>query len=247
MPVTVALIRDRLRDAILSGELSPGERATQVSLADRLGVSRTPLREALRMLELEGLVIRESNGRFRISPLSGPQIEDLAVMRINLEVVAITLTVPRFGNTDHAKLEGWLAQIDRYAMLEDWVGLETPHREFHRMLISCAGDRIQALLGQLWDHASRYRKVAFEQLTDNTESWERSRAEHRAIVDAFETYDAPTATRWAATQIARTAIVVARQIDPDHPATRVYDVLERHTGRPTLPEEPAHEPGLARP
>ena len=98
MPVTVALIRDRLRDAILMGELSPGERATQVSLADRFGVSRTPMREALRMLELEGLVLRESNGRFRISPLSGPQIEDLAVMRINLEVVAINLTVPRFGN-----------------------------------------------------------------------------------------------------------------------------------------------------
>jgi GntR family transcriptional regulator, rspAB operon transcriptional repressor len=245
MPVTVALIRDLLRDAILSGELSPGERATQVSLADRFGVSRTPMREALRMLELEGLVLRESNGRFRISPLSGPQIEDLAVMRINLEVVAINLTVPRFGNADHAKLEGWLAQIERYAMLDDWVGIEVPHREFHRMLVSGAGDRITALLGQLWDHASRYRTLAFQALRGNFAPWETSRAEHRAIVDAFEAYDAPTAASWAATQVARTAIVVAREIDPDHPATRVYSVLERHTGRATLPEEPVGEHGLA--
>lgn len=244
MPVTVALIRDQLRSAILAGDLSPGEQATQVSLADRLGVSRTPLREALRMLELEGLVVRESNGRFRISPLSGPQIEDLAVMRINLEAVAIRLTVPQFGNAQHAKLEGWLAQIERYAQLDDWDGLETPHREFHRTLVSGAGDRITALLGQLWDHASRYRKLAFAELTDNSGNWERSRAEHRAIVDAFEAYDAPTAARWAGLQIARTAIVVARQIDPAHPADRVHAVLERHTGRPTLPEEPADRDGL---
>jgi DNA-binding GntR family transcriptional regulator len=237
MSVTVALIRDSLRDAILKGELSPGERTTQVDLADRLGVSRTPLREALRMLELEGLVLRESNGRFRISPLSGPQIEDLAVMRINLEVVAINLTVPRFGNADHAKLEGWLAQIERYASMGDWTGIETPHREFHRMLVSGAGSRLQALLGQLWDHASRYRKIAFEQLTDNIGAWETSRVEHRAIVDAFESYDATTAANWNALQIARTAVVSARQIDPEHPAERVVAVLARHTGRAALPEE----------
>jgi GntR family transcriptional regulator, rspAB operon transcriptional repressor len=114
------------------------------------------------------------------------------------------------------------------------------------VLVSGAGDRITALLGQLWDHASRYRKLAFEHLTGNFGPWETSRAEHGAIVDAFETYDAPTAASWAATQIARTAIVVARQIDPDHPASRVHSVLERHTGRPTLPEEPAREHGLAR-
>jgi GntR family transcriptional regulator, rspAB operon transcriptional repressor len=246
MPVTVALIRDRLRDGILMGELAPGERATQVSLADRFGVSRTPMREALRILELEGLVLRESNGRFRISPLSGAQIEDLAVMRINLEAVAIRLTVPQFGNTEHAKLEGWLAQMERYAQLDDWDGIETPHREFHRTLVSAAGDRITALLGQLWDHASRYRKLAFAQLSDNSANWETSRAEHRAIVDAFEAYDAPTAASWAALQVARTAIVVARQIDPEHPAERVRAVLERHTGRATLPEEPADRHGLVR-
>lgn len=236
MPATVALIGDQLRHAILAGEFAPGEPATQVSLADRLGVSRTPLREALRMLELEGLVLRESNGRFRISPLSIEQIEDLTVMRMNLEAVAVRLTVPRFGNVDHAKLEGWLAQIERYAMLEDWVGIETPHREFHRTLVSGAGDRITALLGQLWNHATRYRKVAFQQVVHNTAAWETTRVEHRAIADAFEAYNAGAAAAWAVMQIARTAIGVAGQIDPDHPVSRVHHMLERHTGHATLPE-----------
>ena len=247
MPVTVALIRDRLRDAILMGELAPGERATQVSLADRFGVSRTPMREALRMLELEGLVLRESNGRFRISPLSGAQIEDLAVMRINLEAVAIRLTVPQFGNTEHAKLEGWLAQMERYAMTRrlgrhrDATSRVPPHIASARR--ATASPPCSASCGTTRRAIASSRS---RQLTDNSANWETSRAEHRAIVDAFEAYDAPTAASWAALQVARTAIVVARQIDPEHPAERVRAVLERHTGRATLPEEPADRHGLVR-
>jgi DNA-binding GntR family transcriptional regulator len=236
MTTTVPVIHDRLRRAILAGELPPGEHATQASLADKFGVSRTPLREALRMLELDGLVVRESNGRFRISPLSIEQIEDLAVMRINLEAVAVSLTVPRFGHADHARLEGWLAQIEHYATLEDWVGIELPHREFHRMLVSGAGDWVTALIAQLWDHASRYRTVAFQRLAVNVAAWEVSRVEHLAIVEAFESYDSAAASMWIATQVARTAILVADQIDADHPVSRVRAVLERHTGQPTLPQ-----------
>jgi DNA-binding GntR family transcriptional regulator len=228
MTTTVALIRDQLRDAILGGELAPGEPATQVDLAGRLGVSRTPLREALRMLELEGLVVRESNGRFRISPLSIEQIEDLAVMRISLEAVAVRLTVPELGNADHAELEGRLAQIERYAKLEDWRGIEVPHTEFHRTLITGAGDQITALLGRLWNHATRYRRVAFQQVADNRARWDTARVEHRAIADAVEAYDAAAAAGWAVTQIARSAINVAAQIDPDHPVPRVHAALERH-------------------
>lgn len=231
MPATVALIRDQLRDAILAGELAPGAPATQVDLADHLGVSRTPLREALRMLELEGLVLRESNGRFRISPLSIEQIEDLTVMRINLEAVAVRLTVPRLRTSDHAELEGRLAQIERYVKLDDWVGIEVPHTEFHRTLIAGAGDRITALIGQLWNHATRYRKVAFQQVADNATRWETARVEHRAIADAVEAYDAVTAARWEVTQIARSAINVAALIDPEHPVPRLRAALERHAAR----------------
>jgi GntR family transcriptional regulator, rspAB operon transcriptional repressor len=234
MPATVALIRDQLRDAILGGELAPGEPATQVDLADRLGVSRTPLREALRMLELEGLVVRESNGRFRISPLSIEQIEDLTVMRINLEAVAVRLTVPQLGNTDHAELEGRLAQIERYAKLEDWRGIEVPHSEFHLALIAGAGDQITALLRQLWNHATRYRRVAFQQVADNQIRWDTARVEHRAIADAVEAYDAVGAAAWAVTQIARSAIRVAAQIDPDHPVPRVHAELGRHAAPLTV-------------
>jgi DNA-binding GntR family transcriptional regulator len=232
---TVALIRGQLREAILSGELSPGEVATQADLADRFKVSRTPLREALRMLELEGLVLRGSNGRFRISPLSVDQIEELAVMRINLEAAAVNITVPQFGHVEHAKLEGLLAQIERYATVADWVGIEVPHREFHRMLVSGAGNWVTDLLAKLWDHATRYRTVAFERVAANAEGWEAAHAEHRAIVKAFEAHDAEAAAGWIAAHIARSALLVAQEIDPGHPVQRVHDSLERYTGTTTVP------------
>jgi DNA-binding GntR family transcriptional regulator len=228
MAATVAVIHDRLRTAILSGELTPGEAATQIGLADRLGVSRTPLREALRMLEQEGLLLRESNGRIRISPLSIDHLEELTLMRINLQSIAVRLTVPRFANADHARLEGWLAEIDRYALVQDWNEIEAPHRKFHAMLVSGAGDHIVALLGQLWDHASRYRKIGFRLAADNSQTWEMRSIEHRLIVDACESYDAATAANYAGAQIARSAIAVAEQLDPQHPLNRVHKTFDSY-------------------
>jgi DNA-binding GntR family transcriptional regulator len=110
LPTAVATIRDQLRTAILRGELSPDQAVTQSGLAERYGVSRTPLREALRMLELENLIVRQSNGRFRVAGFSLDELEQLCVMRIALEAPAVRLTVPTLNNADHAELEGLLAR-----------------------------------------------------------------------------------------------------------------------------------------
>src|SRR4051812_49482729 len=85
----------RVREAILEGEIAPGATMSQVALADDLGISRTPLREALRMLQTEGLVDAERNRRVRVAPLSPADLEELYVMRVALEAEAIRLAVPR--------------------------------------------------------------------------------------------------------------------------------------------------------
>ena len=90
----VTALRDRLRTAIVTGEIPASAARTQSQLAASLGVSRTPLREALRMLELEHLIIREPNGRFRAADLTADEIEQLGVMRVTLEAAAVRLTVP---------------------------------------------------------------------------------------------------------------------------------------------------------
>ena len=89
-----------LRESILNGALPPGESLSQVQLATKLGVSRGPLREAVRMLQREGLVEAEVNRRGRVSSFSMDDLEQLYAMRIVHESLAIRITVPRFTQKD---------------------------------------------------------------------------------------------------------------------------------------------------
>ena len=106
-------------------------------------------------------------------------------------------------------------------MLDDSVGIEVPHREFTGCSSAVPATGSPPCSGRCGTTLRGTATLAFQALRGNFAPSKTSRAEHRAIVDAFEAYDAPTAASWAATQVARTAIVVAREIDPDHPATRV--------------------------
>jgi GntR family transcriptional regulator, rspAB operon transcriptional repressor len=231
MSAGVTAIRDRLRKAIVSGELGPDSVSTQNGLADALGVSRTPLREALRMLELEGLVVRETNRRFRIAGFSLDDLEGLYVMRLSLETSALRLTLPTFTNADHAELEGLFAQMERFAHVGDWAGFEEPHALFHAHMVKGAGARVVEQVHRLWDHASRYRN-AYAVIVDDGDPdvWGLRRAEHRAILDAVEDDDLDRAIALQASHYARTALDIATKVDPGHGMERLRTILEAQTG-----------------
>src|SRR5579872_470104 len=122
----VALVHDRLRDAILRGEIAPGAATSQAALTKQLGVTRTPLREALRLLEREGLVLSQPNRRVRVADFSIEDLESLYAMRVSLEAVAARLTVPTLRSEDFAELEGLMAQMDHYIRAGDQVRMDTP-------------------------------------------------------------------------------------------------------------------------
>ena len=82
-----------LRECILDGTLTPGTKLSQVSLAEQLGISRTPLREVLRMLQEEGLVEIEPNQRTRVSGLDPQELDDVYASRILLETLALSMTI----------------------------------------------------------------------------------------------------------------------------------------------------------
>jgi hypothetical protein len=105
----------RVREAILDGELGPGAVMSQVALAGELGISRTPLREALRMLQPERLVEAEPNRRVRVAPMSAADLEELCIARIALEAEAMRLSVPRLTPENLARLEGYMAETAHYA------------------------------------------------------------------------------------------------------------------------------------
>jgi DNA-binding GntR family transcriptional regulator len=161
----VADAYEALRGAILSGRLEPGSHTTQVAIARELGLSRTPLREAIRMVEHDGLLELEPNQRVRIAPLSVDDVEELYAMRIALETLAICKTVQRFSSDDLVELAALCeAAADEAAAHIDGSRIriehaQAAHDEFHGRFIAGAGARLGAAIAQLTDHAERYRIV----------------------------------------------------------------------------------------
>jgi DNA-binding GntR family transcriptional regulator len=213
----VTLIHQRLREAILLGELEPGVVKSQAALAEDLdlGVGRTPVREALRLLQAEGLVVGEPNRRVRISELTGTDAEELYILRIPMEVSAVRLTVPTLTSADIAEIEGYMAQMDHYGRGRDWIGLRAPHGAFHRTLVAAAGTRIVNMIGTLADHAERYRvSRAANPVELSVEDWMVRQSEHRAISDAAASGDAERAAELLAFHYTRTAAQILATIAP---------------------------------
>jgi DNA-binding GntR family transcriptional regulator len=175
----VTLIYGLLRDAIIRGDLAAGTAISQVALEKEYGVGRTPLREALRMLQAEGFVVGEPKKRVRIAELTRADAEELFRLRILLESSAARLTVPGLTSRDIAEMEGYLAQMDHYGRGRDWLALREPHRAFHARFVDGAGPRTLGLILNLFDHGERYRVFS---LAPPEEHWADRQAEHRRLV-----------------------------------------------------------------
>jgi DNA-binding GntR family transcriptional regulator len=213
-------VHARLRAAILSGEIPEGAVTSQATLAERFGVGRTPLREALRMLQREGLVISQPNHRVRIAELSSEDAEELYIMRIALEAVAIRVTVPVLTGADLAELDGLMAQMDHYMKLRDHVGHREPHRQFHYRLVYAAGPRVSEQIDELFDHAERYRRRF-----GAADSWEARRAEHQAILDAVGAGNREAAADLLADHYLHTVRLVFGELDPGHDLARLRETV----------------------
>src|ERR1700722_15046792 len=93
----IPALHSYLRECVLDGTLVPGTKLSQVALAEQLGVSRTPLREVLRMLQEEGLVEIEPNQRTRVAGLDPQELDDVYASRILLETLALSMTLEEFS------------------------------------------------------------------------------------------------------------------------------------------------------
>jgi DNA-binding GntR family transcriptional regulator len=213
-------VHAQLRAAILTGEIEEGAITSQATLAERFGVGRTPLREALRMLQREGLVISQPNHRVRIAELSSEDAEELYIMRIALEAVAIRVTVPVLTSADLAEMDGLMAQMDHYLKLRDTLGYREPHRRFHRRLVYAAGPRVSQEIDELFDHSERYRRRFGAGGT-----WEARRAEHRAIIDAAAEGDRVTAAELLARHYLHTVRLVFAELDPRRDLARLRETV----------------------
>ncbi|MBS1888128.1 MAG: GntR family transcriptional regulator [Actinobacteria bacterium] len=229
----VTRVHDELRDQILRGEIAPGTSMSQVELAQLLDAGRTPLREALRLLQSEGLIITEPNRNVRVAEFTLDDVEDLYVMRIALECSAALITVPDLAPAEIAELRGLKAQMEYFEAERDHQGWEAPHREFHMKLTGRAGRRSAQTIRQLWDHAGRYRR--FYELADPP-PWLLRVAEHQRLLDAAEGGDGEEASRQLALHYAGTVGDIVHRADAQAELLALRAVLKKFAGTDRLPD-----------
>lgn len=203
---TSARIADHLRAAILDGTIVPGEWIRQEEVADRLGASRLPVREALRMLEAEGLTIHVRNKGARVPSLDQHEVDVAYQMRERLEPLAITESIPHLSDDDLRGLEAIQHRIEEN---EDVGRFLTLDREFHLASYSgCRIDQLMLIVTRLWNSTQHYRR-AFVALGGPERMWV-VHAEHRLILDALDRRDAVDAERFVGGHIRRTRVELAR-------------------------------------
>jgi DNA-binding GntR family transcriptional regulator len=189
-----------LREAILSGELAPGQRIRQEEVAARLGASRLPVREALRMLEAEGLTEHEANKGSRVPFLDLQEVAVLYKMRERLEPLALAESLMQLSEEQVAHMEEVQERIEADTDLARFLALD---RDFHlTSYAGCATDHLLATVHRLWNATQHYRR-AFMLLSGPDRRWVVN-CEHRLLLDAVRRRDATDAERYLCGHIRRT-------------------------------------------
>jgi DNA-binding GntR family transcriptional regulator len=192
-----------IRGRILTGVLSPGLEVNQEALAANLGVSITPLREALRRFEMEGLVGLEAHRTIIIAPLTGRELDELYAIRMELDALAARLAATKASEAQLSHI-GQLAR--RKAGKDPLTQLER-NRAFHRSIYgACGNDALIAYLDQLWDRTDRYRFILVRQ---ELLGGPVSTLDHVDIANALAERDAEGAARRMRDHIARSRTSIA--------------------------------------
>jgi DNA-binding GntR family transcriptional regulator len=175
-----------LRTAIFSGELRGGERLIETQLATKLQVSRTPIREAIRQLQREDLVVADGNGSLRVAKLSLEDAINLYDCRIALEQLAVIQACGNAKSRNIKKLEEAIGRVEKAMEQEskELSNFQLLHidYQFHRQLAECSGNPwLENLLLQIFDKITLLR---IPNIQDHPEIQE-IRSEHRRIYDAI--------------------------------------------------------------
>ena len=176
------VVFNTLRRAILKGELEPGERLMEIALANKLGVSRTPVREALRQLELEGLVVMIPRKGAEVARITEKDLRDVLEVRTSLEKLAIELACDRITEDDIYDLKLACKNFEESFGKDDLTTIAEKDVAFHDIIFrSTKNARLIQILNNLREQMYRYR---LEYLKD-TQSHDRLVEEHQRIVDAI--------------------------------------------------------------
>lgn len=200
----------RLRQMIIRCELAPGERFTEQQLVETFGVSRTPLREALKILASEGLVEMRPHRGSSVAPISIEEISQTFAVLGSLEEMAGPLICDRVSNVDIARLDAIKDAMSSMRDATDRNSYFELNVAFHQSMIALSGNAVlSATYNQLFGKLQRARYL----VNDDQNRWSESAREHNWIMDALRQRDGAELSKRLKEHNSRTAKAVVEKLD----------------------------------
>jgi DNA-binding GntR family transcriptional regulator len=200
-----------LRDSILSGELPPGAPLRLEELAERLGMSISPVREAVRRLESLGLAVHVPHRGARVSELALDDLRDTYEVRLVLEPLAVRKAAGRFTDRDAETSRRHLTEYGLARERGELLRARTAHTAFHFALYSAAGSEwLLRLIRPAWENCERYRAISLQ--SSGIRAVER---EHERILDACVRHRPDRAAAELTRHLSATANLVAHEMGSD--------------------------------
>ena len=184
------VVFNTLRQAILYGKLQPGERLMEITLANQLGVSRTPVREAIRKLEIEGLVLMIPRKGAQVAPITEKDLNDVLEVRLGLEELAMHCACERVDDEQLAAILDARKRFEASLKSNELANLAKADEEFHELIYQATGNRrLIQMINNLREQMYRYR---IEYLKDMNVG-ETLNEEHKELHTALKLRDADRA------------------------------------------------------
>ena len=203
------VVFNTLRKAILTGTLKPGERLMEVHLANKLGVSRTPIREAIRKLELEGLVIMIPRRGAEVAQITEKSLKDVLEVRRALDALSVELACDRITEEELGTLKKACDDFETAVREKDVSVIAKADVALHDIIVKATGNqRLQQLVNNLAEQMYRYR---FVYIKDESQH-DKLIAEHKEIFESIAGRDKERASMAAKLHIDNQEKSIIRQI-----------------------------------
>ncbi len=203
------VVFNTLRSAILTGKLKPGERLMEVHLANKLGVSRTPIREAIRKLELEGLVIMIPRRGAEVARITEKNLKDVLEVRRTLDALSVELACERIDENGLVRLHKACEEFEQAARGKDASVIAKADVALHDIIVEATGNkRLAQLVNNLSEQMYRYRFVYIMEESQH----DMLVAEHREIYESIARRDKVRASRAAKLHIDNQEKAIMKQI-----------------------------------
>lgn len=221
---TSMAVRDHLRELIIDGTLSPGMTLKQAELARLFGVSRTPMREAFRMLQEEDLILTSPNQRAVVRSLDGNELDQLYGTRITLEALGVRITTGRLDPEEVQEAQQCLEGMSDDVWGPEWIRL---HRRFHEICMARADQPLLRITRSYAERSERYVRLY--------RMWHpqfhNDKVAHEGILEAVQGTDPALAGQRMANHLAHTAFTVLNDVSVGVTGRAIQEALDMVNGK----------------